>query len=275
MKTGIGLRGSQHQEVTANPPRVGWFEAHTENYLAPGGFQREMLRWVRDRYPVSLHGVGMSIGSTDPLDREHLRQTAALVKEVQPFLVSEHLSWSSVEGRFTNDLLPLPYTEEALRHMIGRVRAVQEFLGRQILIENVSSYLRFSCSTLTEGEFLAALARESGCGILLDVNNAYVNAVNHAFDAHELISALPRESVLEIHLAGHTLKRVNGATILIDTHNAPVCDAVWDLYVHSAARFPGAPALIEWDCDLPPLEALAAEAHKADRLRERTHARAA
>ena len=275
LRTGIGLRAQHHADIVARKPGVGWFEAHSENYFAAGGAQRSYLTKIRADYPLSLHGVGLSIGSTDPLNRAHLRQIARLVHDFEPLLVSEHLSWSSVEGRFTNDLLPLPYTEEALRHMITRVRDVQDVLGRQILIENVSSYVQFTCSYIPEWEFLTSLAKESGCGILLDVNNVYVSARNHGFDAHAWLNAMPCAAVKEIHLAGHTVRPMGRQEILIDTHNTHVCAAVWDLYAAAANRFPGVPALIEWDADIPPLDVLVAEARKADEVAGVKHVAAA
>jgi uncharacterized protein (UPF0276 family) len=275
LRAGIGLRAQHHADIVAREPAVGWFEAHSENYFAAGGAQRSYLAKVRADYPLSLHGVGLSIGSTDPLNRAHLEQVVRLARDFEPMLVSEHLSWSSVGGRFTNDLLPLPYTEEALRHMITRVRDVQDVLGRQILIENVSSYLQFTCSRIPECEFLTSLAEESGCGILLDVNNVYVSAHNHGFDAHAYLKSLPRSAVKEIHLAGHSAGRIGRREILIDTHNMPVCDAVWELYAAAAQRFGGVPVLIEWDADIPALDVLVAEAHKADAIAGVAHVAAA
>ncbi len=265
LRAGIGLRAQHHADILRCEPEVGWFEAHTENYFVAGGAQRECLARIRALYPVSLHGVGMSIGSTDPLSRPHLLKVRRLIHEIEPMLVSEHLSWSSVGHRFTNDLLPLPYTEEALRHMIDRVAAVQDFLGRQILIENVSSYLQFTASIIPEWEFLGRLALESGCGILLDVNNVYVSAQNHGFDADEYLRSLPQSAVMEIHLAGHSTRTIGHRRILVDTHDRRVCGPVWELYRSVAHRFSGAPTLIEWDADIPPLDVLVAEAHHADR----------
>jgi uncharacterized protein (UPF0276 family) len=190
-------------------------------------------------------------------------------------LVSEHLSWASAGGRFTNDLLPLPYTEEALRHMVSRVSQVQDALGRQMLLENVSSYLQFEHSQIDEWDFLADLARQSGCGLLLDVNNVYVSAMNHGFDALAFLRGIPRESVQEIHLAGHSIQSVGGRQIRIDTHSSPVCEEVWALYSAALERFGPVPTLIEWDSDIPALDVLIAEARKADRALEMHHARAA
>jgi uncharacterized protein len=252
--------------MLVNKPAVGWIEAHSENYFAAGGAQRHYLERLRAIYPLSLHGVGLSLGSVDPISQPHLRQLARLVRQFDPMLVSEHLAWSSVDGRFTNDLLPLPYTEEALRHMISRVACVQDALGRRILIENVSSYLQYSASTLAEWEFLAALVDASGCGVLLDVNNVYVSAQNHGFDPKTYLQALPHAAIEEIHLAGHTVRQVGQQRILIDTHDQNVCDAVWELYAFAVRHFGPVPTLIEWDADIPPLDVLVAEAHKADRI---------
>jgi uncharacterized protein (UPF0276 family) len=276
LRAGIGLRATHHHELaTRGDVDVGWLEAHSENYFARGGLLPGVLGKVRERYPLSLHGVGLSIGSTDPLDRTHLGEIARLVHDFEPMLVSEHLSWGSVGGRSTNDLLPMPYTEEALRHMSDRVRQVQDFLGRQILIENVSSYLRFTCSDITEWDFLGALTHESGCGLLLDVNNVYVNAMNHGFDAYTFLSAIPRQAVQEMHLAGHSIRVIEGREVRIDTHDAPVCDEVWALYAAAVERFGPVPTLIEWDSNIPALDVLAAEARKADRMTEAHRARAA
>src|SRR6516162_3493211 len=272
---GIGLRVQHHEEVIARRPPIAWFEVHSENYFARGGTHRTQLARIRAHYQLSLHGVGLSLGSTDPLNADHLRELDRLVRDLEPVLISEHLSWSSVSGRYVNDLLPLPYTEEALQHMAARVRAVQEALGRQILVENISSYLRFSCAEVPEWEFLAALAHESGCGILLDVNNVYVNAMNHGFDAHSYLHGIPRSAVKEIHLAGHSVININGREIRIDTHNTHVANEVWMLYGAAVKRFGAVPTLIEWDADIPSLEVLQAEAAKADRIAEPFHAVAA
>lgn len=274
-QAGIGLRAQHHREIIERRPAIGWLEAHSENYFAQGGPQREALARIREHYALSLHGVGLSIGSTDPLDRAHLRELSRLIRDFEPMLVSEHLSWSSAGGRFLNDLLPLPYTEEALAHMVARVREVQETLGRRILIENVSSYLQFSSSTLKEWEFVAALTRQSGCGILLDLNNVYVSAMNHGFDPLTYLNAIPPDSVLEIHLAGHTVNRVGSREIRIDTHGSQVCEPVWGLYGYALERFGQVPTLIEWDTDVPSLDVLTAEAAKADRIAEATRAVAA
>lgn len=272
---GIGLRAPHHQDILELRPAVGWLEAHSENYFAPGGAQPEILERIRAEYPLSLHGVGLSLGSTDPLDRRHLENLKHIVERFEPALVSEHLSWGSFRGRHFNDLLPLPYTEEALRHMVSRVAEVQEALGRQILIENVSSYLEFTCSSMPEWEFLSALAYESGCAILLDVNNIYVSAVNHGFDAQDYLARMPVKAVREIHLAGHSRRSHGGRDILIDTHSTHVCADVWALYAAAVRRFGDVPTLIEWDTDIPALPVLVDEAHRADAIREAQHALAA
>lgn len=271
---GIGLRAQHHVEVLSRSPPVPWFEAHTENYFADGGPQVAALQRIRSNYPLSLHGVGLSLGSADPLNTEHLLQVRRAVERFEPALVSEHLSWSSVGRRFANDLLPLPYTEEALRHVSTRIAAVQDFLGRQILIENVSSYLEFACSRLPEWEFIDGVAAESGCGILLDLNNIYVAAHNHGFEPQRYLNAVATHAVREIHLAGHS--RIDlGREVLIDTHGTPVSDAVWELYQAALLRFGDVPTLIEWDTDIPALDVLLAQADRAQCLRARTHAVAA
>lgn len=274
-RAGIGLRAAHHDDLLRDRPDVGWLEAHSENYCVDGGAQLDYLMKLRALYPLSLHGVGLSLGSTDSWDREHLWRLKRLVHLSDPAFVSEHLSWGSVNGAYLNDLLPLPCTEEALAHMIRRVGELQDYLGRQILIENVSSYLQFTSSTLQEWEFLAALADESGCGLLLDVNNVFVSSANHGFDARNYLSYIPRRHVREMHLAGHSINRYEDAEILIDSHSAPVCAAVWNLYEFALQRFGATPTLIEWDTDLPALAVLVAEAARADRYLELTRAVAA
>jgi uncharacterized protein (UPF0276 family) len=275
LAAGIGLRAQHHAEILANRPAVGWFEAHSENYFGAGGVHRAQLARIRSHYPLSLHGVGLSIGSTDPLNTDHLRQLKQLVREFDPVLVSEHLSWSSVDGRYLNDLLPLPYTEEALRHTAARIGDVQDALGRQILVENISSYLKFECTEVTEWEFLTALVRESGCAILLDINNLYVNSMNHGFDAYRYLDGISPAAVQEFHLAGHTLTRCGARDIRIDTHSTYVASEVWELYGVALQRFGPRPTLIEWDADIPALLVLQAEAAKADAMMEQCRAIAA
>ncbi len=280
-QAGIGLRAPHYRGLQDTQPKVGFVEVHSENYFGLGGAPLDYLERARERYPVSLHGVGLSLGSTDPLNREHLRKLKTLADRIEPGLVSEHLCWCSVDGRYLNDLLPLPYTEEAIAHVAPRIQAVQDFLGRRILIENLSSYVRFRHSALTEWEFVTAVAEAADCDILLDINNVYVSSRNHGFDARDYLRAIPAARVKEIHLAGHTVKPVDGedggmsGEILIDTHNAPVCDEVWALYRDAIARLGRVPTLIEWDSDLPALDVLVAEAGHADALMEACHAAAA
>lgn len=259
-QAGIGLRSTHHDEFLARRPRVPWVEVHSENFFADGGRQLQVLDAVRRDYGVSLHGVGLSLGGSDPLDPDHLRRLRRLVQRVEPALVSEHVCWSSADGIFLNDLLPMPCTQAALHHLAARISAVQEFLGRQILVENVSSYLELDGAEMTEWDFLAQLARRAGCGILLDVNNIYVSAENHGFPAHNYLRGIPSELVGEVHLAGHTA--VDG--LLIDTHSAPVADAVWALYRDALRLLGPVPTLIEWDAELPTLDRLVAEATRAD-----------
>jgi uncharacterized protein (UPF0276 family) len=261
-------------EFLDSRPSIDWVEVHSENYFGHGIPADYLLR-VRELYAVSLHGVGLSLGSTDPLDRRHLAALRSLIEQLEPGLVSEHLSWSSVGGRHLNDLLPLPYTEEALEHLVGRVQQVQESLGRQILVENISSYLEFTDSRISEWEFLAELATRSGCGILLDINNIFVSATNHGFDPWRYLHAMPADQVREMHLAGFTRRRFEDGEILIDTHNRHVVPEVWRLYDAAVARFGVTPTLIEWDSDLPALEELLVEAGRAQTILEYHHAHAA
>ncbi len=273
---GIGLRAPHYHEILDTRPAVGWLEVHPENYFGAGGKPLHILQQLRSDYPLSLHGVGLSMGSTDPLNTVHLDKLKNLIQRFEPGLVSEHLSWGSVDGRHHNDLLPLPYTEEALNHMVDRITQVQDYLGRQILVENVASYLEYQDSTIPEWEFLVELSKRSGCGLLLDVNNIYVNAQNHGFNPETFLFAIPPAApVQEIHLAGFTIDSIEDEQILIDTHSQPVCDAVWGLYSKAIKRFGKAPTLIEWDADLPTLEVLSAEARHADLILKAYHEQAA
>jgi uncharacterized protein (UPF0276 family) len=224
------------------------------------------LERLRAHYPLSLHGVGLSLGSTDPLNMEHLNRLRSLISRFEPGLVSEHLSWSSVGGRYLNDLLPLPYTVEALSHVSTRIARVQEYLGRQILVENVSSYLQYEESRIPEWDFLAEVAERTGCGILLDVNNVYVSATNHGFDARSYLRAMPAKFIGEIHLAGFSINTFEDGEILIDTHSRPVTREVWALYSEAVGLYGPVPTLIEWDTDVPALSVLLEEARRADRV---------
>jgi hypothetical protein len=274
---GIGLRHPHHGAVLAERPRAAWLEVHSENFMG-GGSAPRTLEAVRRDYPVSLHGVGLSLGTDDRLDATHLARLAALVARIEPGLVSEHVSWSVAGGVYLNDLLPLPYTEEALAVVCRNVEAMQQALRRQVLVENPSTYLRFAHSTIPEWEFIAEIARRTGCGVLLDVNNVYVSACNHGFDAARYIEAVPAAAVGEIHLAGHTAKQVGDATLRIDDHGSAVAEEVWSLYRHALAVVGPRPTLIEWDSNIPPLPALLAEAAKAQAVldsRETRHGVAA
>lgn len=256
---GLGLRAPHYAAILADRPPVDWFEVISENYLDTQGRPRHVLRQIAERYAVVMHGVSLSIGSTDPLDFEYLRKLKTLAAETNARWVSDHLCWTGVAGRNTHDLLPIPFTETTLRHVAERVRIVQDFLERPLVLENPSSYITFAASTLSECEFLARLAEETGCGLLLDVNNVYVSAYNHGFDATEYLRALPLDRVVQFHLAGHT----NLGTHCIDTHDGPVIDAVWRLYREAVSLSGGAATLIEWDAAIPPLAVLQAEAERA------------
>lgn len=265
---GIGLRSVHYRDILATRPQVGWFEAHSENYFGAGGQPLHYLERIRSLYPLSLHGVGLSLGSAGPLDREHLRKLKSLVQRFEPALVSEHLSWGAAAGRHLNDLLPLPYTEEALRVVGAHVSQAQDVLGRQILIENISAYLQFRHSTMDEADFIAALIADTGCAMLLDVNNLYVNAVNHGIDPIAYLGKIPVGAVREMHLAGFDI----ADDLLIDTHGKRVAVPVWDLYRDALERFGPMPTLIEWDTDIPALAVLLEEANKAQTLLEECHA---
>lgn len=268
---GIGLRSPHVARVRAERPPIGWLEVHSENYFVDGGPALSALEAIRADYAVSLHGVGMSLGSADALDLSHIDRLKRLVERVEPMLVSEHLCWSHADGRHLNDLLPLPFTEEALAVVCERIEQVQTALGRTILVENISAYLRFADDAMTEWEFVAAVARRTGCKLLFDVNNVYVNAVNHGFDPLDFVLAVPGEAVAEIHLAGFDAS----GPCLIDNHGARVAPPVWDLYRATLDHFGAKPTLIEWDTDLPALEVLLNEAAMAQAMLEACDAVAA
>lgn len=256
---GVGLRREHFERVLSGPTQVDWFELISENFMVKGGRPLHVLERVRRDYPVALHGVSLSIGTADPLDRDYLDRLGELSARIEPAWVSDHLCWTGVGGHNAHDLLPLPYTEEALDHVVARVEAVQEHLGRRIALENVSTYLSFSGSTLSEWEFLSQLATRADCGILLDVNNVYVSAVNHGFDPREYLRALPPERIWQTHLAGH----LDRGSHLLDTHSRHVCDEVWELYRFATRLIGAVPSLVEWDDDIPDWATLEAESLRA------------
>jgi uncharacterized protein (UPF0276 family) len=273
-KAGIGLRFPHHETVLDTRPEVEWFEVHTENYMG-GGTPLRCLDAIRRDYPISCHGVGLSLGSAEGLDREHLARVRRLVERAEPALVSEHLSWSIVGGRYLADLLPLPMTEEALEVVCRNVDGAQTELRHRILIENPSSYLRYRHSTIPEWEFIAAVAERTGCGILCDVNNVFVSASNHGWDSHGYIAALPCDGVGEIHLAGHSVRQLDdGGELRIDDHGSAVVPEVWALYTEALAQFGPVPTLIEWDTNIPELTVLLNEARRAATLLDRSRERA-
>lgn len=262
---GLGLRPVHYADVLADGPavrRIDWFEAITENYLVGGGRPLAVLDAVRQRWPVVLHGVSLSLGSLDPLDDDYLARVRALAARVEPAWISDHLCWTGVHGVNLHDLLPVPYTDESLEHLVPRVHAVQDALRRPLVIENVSSYIAYRQADFSEWGFLAELVRRTGCGLLLDVNNVYVGARNHGYDPHEFLAGIPVGAVRQFHLAGHT----DLGTHVIDTHDAAVCDAVWDLYRAARRRFGPVPTLLERDDAIPPLDELVAELDEARRI---------
>lgn len=266
---GIGLRFRHHRDVIEQLPAIGWMEIHPENYMG-GGKPRAELAAVRRDYPVSFHGVGLSLGSVDGIDPKHLQRLAELVVEIEPGLVSEHIAWSVADGNYLADLLPLPLTEEALDVVCANVNVMQEGLRRQVLVENPSSYLRYRHSTIPEWEFMSAVARRTGCGILCDVNNIVVSAANHGFDPYRYVGSLPVDRVGEIHVAGHSVREIGeGRQIRIDDHASRVGTEVWRLLDAAIARFGPVPTLVEWDNDIPPLSVLLEEAAQAQHSLDR------
>jgi uncharacterized protein (UPF0276 family) len=265
LRAGVGLKAEHYRAILESEPAVGFFEVHAENYMCAGGPPHRYLEAIRARYPVSVHGVGLSIGADRMLDQDHLQRLSALCSRYEPLLFSEHLAWSSHGADYLNDLLPLPYTDETLRRVSEHVDQVQETLGRRMLLENPATYVSFMQSTIPETEFLAAVTARTGCGLLLDVNNVYVSAVNHAFDPFAYLSEFPMAAVCEIHLAGFAESQDSaGRRLLIDDHGSTVRQAVWDLYAIALGRVGEAPTLIEWDNDLPDWPTLHAEAWRAD-----------
>ena len=261
---GIGLRTVHFSHILKNHPKIDWFEILSENFMDTGGRPLYVLDQIAERYPVVLHGVSMSVGSTDPLDYKFLEKLKALAKRTDAHWVSDHLCWTGVSGLNLHDLLPMPYNDESLRHTVDRVRKIQEILERPIVLENPSTYLEFAHSNWTEWDFLATLAEEADCGILLDVNNIYVSAFNHSFDPKKYIDRIPADRVVQNHLAGH----VNHGTHIIDTHSDHVIDEVWELYRYAFQRTGGVATLLEWDQDIPTFDVVHAEALKARKWRE-------
>lgn len=256
---GVGLRREHYTHVIDAHPKVDWFEVVSENFMVKGGRPLQVLEKARERYPIVLHGVSMSIGSVDPLNRKYLADLRDLARRFEPAWISDHLCWTGVDGRNLHDLLPLPYTDEAVRWVSARIRQVQETLERTILIENVSSYMTFVHSTMSEWEFLTAVAEQSDCGILLDINNVFVSAFNHGFDARTYIESVPIERVAQYHLAGHS----DRGSYLLDTHDHPIATEVWALYELAARRFGEVSTLIEWDDHIPEFATLEEATHEA------------
>ena len=267
---GLGLRPQHFSDVLAAPQPasggdgsgVDWFEIISENFMAVGGRPMANLMAVRERYPMAMHGVSLSIGGPDPLDRDYLLSLKDLADRIEPAVISDHLCWTGAHGINLHDLLPLPLTEETLDHVAARVREVQDVLGRRIALENASTYVTFTADSLTEWDFLTELTRRADCDLLLDVNNIYVSAFNHGFDAEAYLAGIPAERVKQVHLAGHE----NNGDHIVDTHDAPVADAVWELYRKAVCRFGAVPTMIERDADIPPFADLVAELAMARRL---------
>jgi uncharacterized protein (UPF0276 family) len=261
---GLGLRTQHYPNILDNWPKVDWFEAITEDYLVAGGRPLYYLKRIRERYPLVLHGVSLSIGSSDAINFEYLKKVKELAALIQPAWISDHLCWTGVDGLNVHDLLPLPYTEESVKHVVERVRRVQDFLGRQILLENVSSYIEYQASMMSEWDFLTAIAEQADCFILLDINNVYVSSVNHQFDPLDYLNGIPVHRVRQFHLAGHQ----NRKDYIIDTHDAPIIDSVWSLYAAALRRFAKVSTMIERDDNIPALPELLAELKQAKQMAE-------
>lgn len=263
-RAGVGLKAEHYRDILETKPEIGWFEVHPENYMGAGGPPHKYLEAIRRDYPLSLHGVGLSLGSAEPVSPDHLSRLAALIERYEPALVSEHVSWSVLDGTYFNDLLPLPYTEETMDALSDNISRTQDALGRTILVENPSTYLEFEASHIPEPEFLLEVARRTGCGLLLDINNVFVCARNHGFDVEDYLAQIPPALVGEIHMAGHAVETKGNRELRIDDHGSPVIDEVWTLYADYMARAPHVPTLIEWDRHIPSWDVLLAEAQKAD-----------
>ena len=252
---GLGLRPQHYAEILDGSPNIDWFEVISENYMVDGGQPLRMLDRIRERYPVVMHGVSLSIASTSPLDMEYLKRLKALAARVEPKWISDHLCWTGVHGVNLHDLLPIPYTQEALDHVVDRVSQVQDFLGRRLTLENVSTYVTFGQSEMSEWEFVTEVATRSDCWLLFDVNNVYVSSFNHGFAARDFLNGVPRDRVVQFHVAGHS----HEGSHIVDTHDHPVCNEVWDLYRDAVAHFGPVSTMIERDDNIPPLAELVAE----------------
>jgi len=265
-RAGVGLKAEHYRDIIDGRPDLGWFEVHAENFMGAGGPPHHYLASIRKDYPISVHGVGLSIGSAGPLDQEHLARLKGVCERYEPGLFSEHLAWSTHDGAFLNDLLPVPYNGETLQRVSDHIDEVQSTVGRRMLLENPSTYVQFESSEMSELDFLREIVRRTGCGLLLDVNNVYVSATNHNYSPEDYIDAFPMEHVGEIHLGGHDEDRDDAdARLLIDAHGCEVASPVWDLYVRTIRRAGAIPTLIEWDNDVPDWPTLFAEAQRADR----------
>ncbi len=262
---GLGLRPQHYDEILTSSPAIDWFEVISENYVVPGGKPLRMLDQIRERYPVVMHGVSLSIASTAPPNFEYLHALRDLARSVEPKRISDHLCWTGVHGKTLHDLLPIPYTNEALDHVVSRVQLVQDYLGRALVLENVSTYVQFNNSEMTEWEFLTELSRRSGCWLLFDVNNVYVSAFNHGYDPRTFLEGIPADRVAQFHLAGHD----HMGTHIIDTHDHPVCEDVWDLYALALKRFGAVSTMIERDDKIPPLDELMAEVNRTREIAEK------
>ena len=260
---GIGLKSQHYGNILEGKPPVSFFEIHAENYMVEGGVHHRYLGEIAQNYPLSVHGVGLSLGSADGIDGDHLERLATVIERYKPWLVSEHLAWSASGETYLNDLLPIPYTQESLNLVADNVARTQDRISRQLLIENPSSYMAFECSNMLELDFLVALTEKSGCGLLVDVNNIYVSATNNGWSAEAYIDNIPDELVGEIHLAGHSARDIDGTILRIDDHGSPVCDAVWLLYSRLIARIGMRPTLVEWDNDIPELDVWVDQANMA------------
>ena len=270
-RAGVGLKAQHYRDVLEKEPDLGFFEVHAENYMGDGGLPHHFLSEIRKDYALSVHGVGMSLGSAGGLCKDHVQRFKHLVERYEPTLISEHISWSAFDGVYYNDLMPVPYTEEALSVFCENIDHLQNVLGRKILVENPSAYLAYESSIYDESTFILEILKRTGCGLLLDVNNVYVSASNQNFDAQAYLDSIPTDVIGEVHLAGHTVTTVNNAEVRIDDHGSPVIDPVWSLFERLMARAADVPVLIEWDANLPDFDTLHAEAKKADAHRGSAH----